>query len=73
MPTGFVLDLTAAAELGYRAVGTYAETVGAELDWLVALAEEQGVDGVVAGDKLEYFAPFLDYAAEDAYLATAPR
>jgi nucleoside-diphosphate-sugar epimerase len=73
VPAGFVLDLTAASALGYRAVGTYAETVAEELDWLVELAGERGVDGVVTGENLDYFAPFLDYATEDAYLAGAAR
>lgn len=53
-----VLDTTAALELGYTPVGDYAATVADELDWLV----ESGADD-------EYFAPFLDYDAEDRYLA----
>jgi len=60
-----VLDTSAAVELGYVPVGDYAATVTAELDWLVA--------AVRGGLALElddaFFRPFLDYAAEDRYLA----
>lgn len=54
-----VLDTSAAVELGYAPVGDYAATVADELDWLV---ESGGPDDA-------YFAPFLDYEAEDRYLA----
>jgi nucleoside-diphosphate-sugar epimerase len=54
-----VLDTSAAVELGYSPAGDYASTVADELDWLV----ENG------GPADGYFAPFLDYAAEDRYLA----
>jgi nucleoside-diphosphate-sugar epimerase len=55
-----VLDLSAAAELGYLPVGDYAATVAAELDWLVNERPpiEEG-----------FFEAFVDYAAEDRYLA----
>ena len=56
-----VLDLSAATALGYRAVGSYAETIGEEIDWLVA--EHPSLD-------LTDFAAQFDYAREDAYLAT---
>ncbi|MBB5868251.1 nucleoside-diphosphate-sugar epimerase [Allocatelliglobosispora scoriae] len=58
-----VLDMTAAAELGYVPVGDYAATVAEEIDWLVG--------GGVAGPGFdeEFFAGSFDYAAEDAYLA----
>jgi nucleoside-diphosphate-sugar epimerase len=59
-PHPVALDLTAAAELGYRPVGDYATTVAAEVDWLVAAG--------TAPDP-EYFERLFDYAAEDAYLA----
>ncbi|HLK46225.1 MAG TPA: NAD-dependent epimerase/dehydratase family protein [Acidimicrobiales bacterium] len=64
-----VLDLSAAGELGYVAVGTYDTLVGEEVRWLVALAEERGLDGVLRDDERSYFAPYFDYAAEDAYLS----
>ena len=54
-----VLDMSAAAELGYVPVGTYAETVPRELDWLVSHAPSD-----------DYFdSSTFDYAAEDRYLA----
>ena len=64
-PHPIVLDMSAAEELGYTPVGDYAATVADEVDWLVTAArggEIQGLDD-------EYFAPLLDYAAEDRYLA----
>jgi len=59
-----VLDTTAAVELGYAPAGDFAATVGAEVDWLVAAARE----GSLRLDEA-FFAPFLDYHAEDRYLA----
>jgi hypothetical protein len=55
-----VLDMSAAAELGYVAAGDYATTVAAEIDWLVS--ERPLLDD-------EFFERFFDYAAEDRYLA----
>ncbi len=60
----FVLDTTAARELGYVPVGDYAATVAEELDWLVAGGYEHDP---------EFFARFFDYAAEDRFLADARR
>lgn len=64
-PSPLVLDMNAARELGYTAVGTYEETVTAEVEWLLSLAtrgddgfELPGVDG-----------PLVDYTAEDRFLA----
>jgi nucleoside-diphosphate-sugar epimerase len=57
------LDMSAARQLGYQPAGDYAATVTAELDWLVSTAQ------LPSGFDHEYFAPMLDYAAEDAYLA----
>jgi hypothetical protein len=59
-----VLDMTAAAELGYVPAGDYAATVAEEVGWLV----EAGPPG----DE-EFFAPYFDYAAEDRYLASIGR
>jgi len=59
-----VLDLTAAQALGWQGE-TFAETVGAELDWLQR-EREQGRTDALADDP--YFIPFLDYRLEDAYL-----
>ncbi len=55
-----VLEMSAAAELGYVPVGDYASTVAAEIDWLVN--ERPPIDD-------EFFERYLDYAAEDRYLA----
>ena len=60
----FVLDMTAALELGYVPVGDYAATVAAEIDWLVAGGYEPDP---------EFFARFFDYVAEDRFLAGARR
>lgn len=58
-----VLDTSAALAFGYRPVGNYAETIGAELDWLAnnPLARPQESD--------PFFAGLLDYVSEDRYLA----
>jgi nucleoside-diphosphate-sugar epimerase len=58
-----VLDTSAAVELGYTPEGDYATTVADEIDWLVAVG---GVDP----SEDEFFAPFLDYDAEDRYVAS---
>lgn len=58
---GIRLDTSAARDLGYRPAGPYHTTVTAELDWLATT-------GRPSPDFDEYFAPMLDYAAEDAYL-----
>jgi nucleoside-diphosphate-sugar epimerase len=58
-----VLDLGAARALGWEPA-TYAETVGAELDWLL----EEHAQGRARYDDDPYFTPFLDYRLEDAYL-----
>ena len=66
-----VLDTTAAAELGYRPAGTYATTVAAEIDWLVAATRDRAAAWALPADDDPYFAALLDYAAEDRYLANA--
>jgi nucleoside-diphosphate-sugar epimerase len=70
-PYPLVLDMTAAADLGYVPAGDYATTVAQEVDWLVAAA--LGGDGAQIAAALddEYFGALLDYAAEDRYLAGA--
>lgn len=62
-----VLDTRAALELGYRPVGEYAATVGAEVDWLVAAA---GGGRTPPGLDAAFFEQLFDYAAEDRYLAS---
>jgi nucleoside-diphosphate-sugar epimerase len=61
-----VFDMSAAErELGYRAVATYPEAVGATCEWLIAeLASGRTWDGT-------YLEATLDYAAEDAAIAAA--
>lgn len=60
-----VMDMTAAErELGYRAVATYPVAVGATCEWLVAELESgRSWEGT-------YLAESLDYAAEDAAIAS---
>ncbi len=67
-PHPIVLDTTAALELGYVPAGDYAATVAEMVDWLVSAAEGgEGADLLPASDD-EYFAPLLDYTAEDRLL-----
>jgi nucleoside-diphosphate-sugar epimerase len=69
-PYPIVLDMTKAIELGYEPVGTFEETVRAEVEWLVALVSERaspvelpsGLDG-------SFFESSFDYAVEDRFLA----
>jgi hypothetical protein len=64
-----LLDMTAAAELGYRPVGDYAATVAPTIDWLVDAA--RGGEGAryLPGPDDAYFGLLFDYAAEDLYLS----
>jgi nucleoside-diphosphate-sugar epimerase len=64
-----VLDTAAALALGYTPVGSYAETVVEEIDWLVAASGGLAGADRVPGDDEPFFAPLLDYAAEDRFLA----
>lgn len=59
-----VLDLSAAQALGWQGEA-FATTVGAELDWLL---REHELGFTERFDDDPYFAPFLDYRLEDAYL-----
>lgn len=68
-----VLDMTAAAELGYTPAGDYAATVREAVDWLVGAARGgEGADRLPAPDDSR-FGPLLDYAAEDRHLAARSR
>lgn len=67
-PHPIVLDTSAAAELGYAPAGDYATTVADEIDWLVSSARGDHDCDALRLDE-PYFAPLLDYAAEDRYLA----
>jgi nucleoside-diphosphate-sugar epimerase len=68
-----VLDMTAAAELGYVPAGDYASTVADEVKWLVRAARDAGAGGLPRGFDAEYFESFFDYAAEDRYLRERAR
>ncbi|MET9291043.1 NAD(P)H-binding protein [Streptomyces sp. NPDC003077] len=72
-PHPVVLDMSAAHDLGYRPAGSYARTVAAELDWLLRAARTGDPAGILPAADDPSFAPFLDYAAEDAYLAGSAR
>ncbi|WP_426997892.1 NAD-dependent epimerase/dehydratase family protein [Pseudarthrobacter sp. N5] len=63
--TPIVFDTTAAAALGYVPVGSYAQTVTDEVDWLVA----QSRTGAHANRDDPYFAEFFNYQAEDELLS----
>lgn len=67
-PQPIVLDTTAATELGYVPVGDYAATVVEELDWLVAAAAGSPDAALLPSADDPFFAPYLDVAAEDAFL-----
>jgi nucleoside-diphosphate-sugar epimerase len=60
-PHPIVLDMTAAAELGYEPAGDYASTVADEVTWL-AESRPDRLDN-------EFFASLLDYDAENRWLA----
>jgi nucleoside-diphosphate-sugar epimerase len=64
----FILDTSAARQLGYVPAGSYADTVTAEVDWLVQAARSGDPAGVLPAAGDPYFRPFFDYAREDAWL-----
>jgi nucleoside-diphosphate-sugar epimerase len=64
----FILDTSAAERLGYVPAGSYAETVEAEVDWLVKAARSGDPARVLPSPGDPYFRPFFDYAREDAWL-----
>ena len=67
-PSPVVLDTSAAAALGYVAVGDYATTVRATLSWLASRASRE--HGAEAPDlDAAFFTTLFDYEAEDAYLS----
>jgi nucleoside-diphosphate-sugar epimerase len=68
-PHPIVLDMTAAARLGYTPAGNYAATVAAEVDWLIAAARGGEDADLIPGPADEYFARLLDYRDEDHWLA----
>lgn len=69
----FVLDTSAAERLGFVPVGSYAETVTAEVDWLLAAARSGDPAGVLPPAHDSFFLPFFNYAREDAWLEEHPQ
>jgi nucleoside-diphosphate-sugar epimerase len=65
----FVLDTSAAERLGFVAVGTYAETVKAEVDWLVTAARAGDPTGILPPPDDPHFQRFFDYPREDEWLS----
>jgi hypothetical protein len=65
-----VLDMTAAAEIGYVPVGDYATTVVDEVEWLVREIGATGTGDVHLPPGLdeEFFDGYFDYPREDRYL-----
>lgn len=59
-----ILDTSASLALGYTPVGTYAQTIGEQLDWLIETPEARP-----ASDD-PFFAELVNYSHEDAYLET---
>ena len=68
-PYPITLDTTAARELGYVPAGDYSTTVDDEVEWLVEAARGGEDAALLPQADDPFFAPFLDYAAEDRYLA----
>ncbi|MGA7271384.1 MAG: NAD-dependent epimerase/dehydratase family protein, partial [Acidimicrobiia bacterium] len=68
-PRPIVLDTSAATRLGYIPVGDYAFTVEESVRWLAAQARFEDGAAALPGLDEEFFAPMLDYGAEDRYLA----
>ncbi len=64
----FVLDTSAAQRLGFVPAGSYAETVRAQVDWLVQAARSGDPAGVLPSSDDPYFRSFFDYGREDAWL-----
>jgi nucleoside-diphosphate-sugar epimerase len=64
----FILDTSAAERLGFVPAGSYAETVKAEIDWLVKAARSGDPAGALPPPDDPYFHSFFDYAREDAWL-----
>jgi len=72
-PHPIELDTTAARELGYVPAGDYATTVRDEVEWLVHAARGREDAQLLPEDDDPFFAPLLDYAAEDAFVARTVR
>lgn len=62
------LDMTAANQLGYVPAGNYATTLAEQTDWLLAAHDAGDPKGVLPRPDDSFFAPYLDYDAEDRWL-----
>jgi nucleoside-diphosphate-sugar epimerase len=58
-----ILDTAASLALGYTPVGTFAETVRAEIEWMA-----DADPALMPADDDPFFSPYFDYANEDLYL-----
>lgn len=63
-----MLVTSAAERLGFVPAGSYAETVRAEVDWLVQAARSGDPAGALPSPEGLHFRSFFDYAREDAWL-----
>jgi nucleoside-diphosphate-sugar epimerase len=69
-PHPIVLDMSAAADLGYRPAGDYAFTVAKALDWLIEAARGGAGGPMLPAEDDPYFSRFFDYGVEDRHLAS---
>ncbi|MGO4805288.1 NAD-dependent epimerase/dehydratase family protein [Arthrobacter sp. 2MCAF15] len=63
-----VLSTKASLDLGYEPVGTYAQTIPLQLDWLV----QADAAGAVPGTDDPFFEHYIDYAPEEQFTASRP-
>ena len=67
-PCPIVLDMTSAIDLGYVPIGSYQETVTAEVEWLIPLVSvSAGYAELPSGLDVSFFDTLFDYSAEDLY------
>jgi hypothetical protein len=59
-----VLSTEASLDLGYEPVGTFAQTIPHQVDWLVKAAAASAVPGTDDPS----FEPYLDYAREEQFI-----
>jgi nucleoside-diphosphate-sugar epimerase len=64
-----VLSTKASLDLAYEPVGTYAQTIPHQVDWLVKAAAAGAMPGT--GDP--YFEHYLDYSREEQFTAGSTR
>jgi len=64
----FLLDTAVAHQLGFEPIGSYADTVRTELDWLVNAARTGDPNSALPRTGDTYFDQFFDYQQEDRWL-----